>query len=297
MAPDVTIGLPVRNGGEGLERAIHSLLSQSYPHFALIISDNASDDGGVTEAICRRFAAADPRIRYIRQAANLGNPGNFRFTLMEASTPYFMWAAHDDEWAPDFIAATRAVLEADPAAVACAPEVLIVEPDGATRRSTETGAIVGVPAQRLRHFFWKLGDCSRFYALHRTDALRRSFPEDAMVFGFDWIVCALSLVQGHHRAVDRVLLTRAGQADGHYFRTLLRHEPNLVDRLLPFRRFTLRLRRHLPPALWRASWRLILRLNLVQGCNLLVHRLPMVRPAVRSLSWIEARLRTGWAPR
>ena len=80
--PLVSIGMPVYNGVDVLGCAIESVLSQSFRNFELIISDNASTDG--SEALCRGFAANDSRIRYIRQSANLGAIGNFRFVLDEA---------------------------------------------------------------------------------------------------------------------------------------------------------------------------------------------------------------------
>src|ERR1035437_6848500 len=93
-SPKVSIGMRVYNGGKYIRRALASLLAQTFTDFELIISDNASTDG--TEAICREYAAGDPRIRYVRQGENLGAMANFRFVLNEAGGEYFMWAAHDD---------------------------------------------------------------------------------------------------------------------------------------------------------------------------------------------------------
>ena len=114
---DVTIGLPVYNGAPGVAKAIDALLKQSYANFVLAISDNASTDK--TKEICRAAAARDPRVRYTRQKANVGAIRNFRFVLNEAKTPFFMWAAHDDWWHPDFLAKNLAALKADPNATAC----------------------------------------------------------------------------------------------------------------------------------------------------------------------------------
>jgi len=45
----------------------------------------------------------DPRIRLFRQATNIGGFANFEFVLAQAKGDYFMWAADDDGWEPDFI--------------------------------------------------------------------------------------------------------------------------------------------------------------------------------------------------
>ncbi len=99
--PTLSIGMPVYNGEAYVAEAISSLLAQSRGDFELIISDNASTDG--TAAIIGEFAARDPRIRYIRQAENIGAVANFRFVLDQARADIFMWAAADDIWGADWI--------------------------------------------------------------------------------------------------------------------------------------------------------------------------------------------------
>ncbi|MBN1505727.1 MAG: glycosyltransferase [Sedimentisphaerales bacterium] len=110
--------MPVYNGQETIRKAIDSLLAQTFSNVELTISDNASTDA--TEQICREYAARDARVRYIRQPANLGPARNFRFVLRETRAEYFMWAAHDDYWHPEFIQRCLSVLEREPGiAVAC----------------------------------------------------------------------------------------------------------------------------------------------------------------------------------
>jgi len=110
-SPKVSIGMPVYNGEAFIREALDSLLAQTFTDFELIISDNASTDG--TEAICREYAAKDARIRYVRQAENRGGIPNFQFVLDEAVGEYFMWAAADDVWLPNFIQHCRLLLDED----------------------------------------------------------------------------------------------------------------------------------------------------------------------------------------
>ena len=70
----VSIGLPVYNGSNYVAEAIESVLTQTYKNFELIISDNASTDS--TQEICQKFAKQDDRIRYYRNAKNLGAGAN-----------------------------------------------------------------------------------------------------------------------------------------------------------------------------------------------------------------------------
>ena len=75
--PRVAIGLVVYNGQRHLAAAIDSLLSQTMEDFVLDISDNASTDQ--TEEICRSYAAADSRVRYVRHDENHGPTWNHNF--------------------------------------------------------------------------------------------------------------------------------------------------------------------------------------------------------------------------
>lgn len=97
----ISIGMPVYNGEKYIRTALDSLLSQTFESFELIISDNASTDN--TERICREYQSNDSRVVYTRQPTNLGAAANFKFVLDQATSEYFMWAAHDDFWKPEFI--------------------------------------------------------------------------------------------------------------------------------------------------------------------------------------------------
>ncbi len=108
----VSIGLPVYNRAQFLPRIFDVLLSQTYRHIEVIVSDNASDDE--TERICKEYALRDPRVRYIRQEENMGQLHNFRFVLEEARGEYFMWAYDDDWWAPTYVETMKKALDARP---------------------------------------------------------------------------------------------------------------------------------------------------------------------------------------
>ena len=83
--PRVSIGLPVYNGDNFVGQAIESLLAQTYEDIELIVSDNASTDG--TEDICRTFAAQDERVRYFRNAENIGLVRNYNQTFTLSCRP------------------------------------------------------------------------------------------------------------------------------------------------------------------------------------------------------------------
>ena len=92
--PLVSVGLPVYNGERYLREAVDSVLGQTYVNLELVISDNASTDA--TEAICREYAARDPRVRYHRAERNRGAVWNFNRAFELARGEFFMWQAFDD---------------------------------------------------------------------------------------------------------------------------------------------------------------------------------------------------------
>lgn len=95
-SPLVSIILPAYNGAEWIEKAIQSVLAQSFTDFELlIINDGSSDD---TEAIALRFAQQDPRIRYIKNERNLGIQRTRNISLEQSHCDYIAEIDQDDEW-------------------------------------------------------------------------------------------------------------------------------------------------------------------------------------------------------
>jgi glycosyltransferase involved in cell wall biosynthesis len=113
--PRVSIGMPIYNAESLLTRALDALLNQTYTDFELIISDNASTD--TTWAICEAYARKDSRISLYRNETNYGYVYNFNRVLELAQGEYFMWAAHDDLWEPQFLAECVRNLDEHPEAI------------------------------------------------------------------------------------------------------------------------------------------------------------------------------------
>lgn len=176
--PLVTIGLPVYNGGEALRRALDCLLAQTDSNFELLISDNASTDG-VTEVITEEYRCRDPRIRVVRQPENLGAQGNFIWLAQHARGDYFMWAAHDDFWSPNYVEVMSDCLTRSPNAVLATPFTIIEQLEG-TKKSRLTNA----PAPNADR--WTTLDaytrdfaCVWCYGMFRTSWVRDAIPQIA----------------------------------------------------------------------------------------------------------------------
>ena len=127
--PLVSVGMPVRNGGRWIRSTIETLLAQDHRDLELIISDNESTDA--TENVCREIAAADPRVRYYRNAHNLGVDANYNRVVELANGSYFKWASSNDLCSPQFLSACLGILERRPDVVLCYPRTqLIVDENG-----------------------------------------------------------------------------------------------------------------------------------------------------------------------
>jgi glycosyltransferase involved in cell wall biosynthesis len=126
--PCVSIGLTVYNGEQFLDETLDAYLAQTFHDFELIISDNASTDR--TGEISQAYAASDARIRYHRNATNLGLAGNHNCVFNLARGKYFKWAGRDDICLPTYLARCIDVLDRDPTVVLAYPKTQFVDAAG-----------------------------------------------------------------------------------------------------------------------------------------------------------------------
>jgi glycosyltransferase involved in cell wall biosynthesis len=173
-SPILTIGLPVYNREGFLRPSLDSLLGQTFADFDLIISDNASTDG--TEDICREYAGRDGRVRYCRNAANIGAPRNFNRTFELSSTKYFKWATSDDLCGPRFLELALGVLERDPAVVLCYAKSRTIAQDGSPLEDYEDHLHLeeAKASQRFMRLVMTIGLCHQHQGVIRSAALRKT---------------------------------------------------------------------------------------------------------------------------
>lgn len=115
--PKVSIGMPVYNAEKYLRQTLDSLLNQSFTDFEIVISNNGSTDQ--TRSICDEYSLKDSRIKVDHNTVNQGASWNFNHVVEMASGQYFMWAAHDDLWHPQYVEKCVAVLDSNQQAVLC----------------------------------------------------------------------------------------------------------------------------------------------------------------------------------
>lgn len=105
--PRVTVCVPVYNGEQYLKAALDSILRQTYKDFELYILDNRSTDR--TPEIARSYK--NPRVRYLRNAKNLGSLGNWNRCTRTGSGAYVAIYHADDVYEPTILAREVEILE------------------------------------------------------------------------------------------------------------------------------------------------------------------------------------------
>ena len=100
--PLVSVGIPCYNRPSGLRKTLECICGQTYKNIEIIVSDNGSPNFEV-QSIGYEFAYKDSRVSYYRQPRDMGGLYNVKFVLKNSRGKYFMFAADDDEWEPEYI--------------------------------------------------------------------------------------------------------------------------------------------------------------------------------------------------
>jgi len=286
--PLLTIGLPAYNNEATLEAAVQSLLAQTFKDFILVISDDCSPDG--TQQVALRLAAQDSRIRYIRQEVNL-KYRNFGFLLRAAETPFFMWAAGDDFWAPEFAERCIAALQSHPQAVLACTRVEFT--DARTGRRWLAPGTFGIEhgswQQRVCAYLNRPADNSRMYGIFRTRAAQQSFPDDTF-HAYDWAFSAALLKHGSHLELPEVYMRRDKTPTERYARLANADAKTAADIWFPVWRMSRWLLQQdrmprTPPVLWQ-----LLRLNLLKHRDMVDARWPRLYHPIQTFAAIGRRV-------
>ena len=195
MNVKLSIGMPVYNGELFIERAIESILAQTFTDFELIISDNASTDS--TQEICQNFSKKDDRIRIFKQEKNIGIHRNFYFLLSQAKGKYFAWAAVDDYLDKDFMEKNLKVLESHNSIVSSIGKIIpygteslkidskLVDTSnypkflknyvkrGRHKKMIDTAPVSGDINTKIRNLLKITKSLGRWYGVHRTEQLKQ----------------------------------------------------------------------------------------------------------------------------
>lgn len=279
--PTISIGLPVFNGEPYIGQAIESLLTQSYQDFELIICDNASTDG--TFAVCDYFARQDQRIRLFQNPQNLGAAYNYNRVFELSNAPFFKWAAADDYIDAHFLSACLPPLQADPEAVLCYANTVIVDDNGKTISTYDDQFEIfgSTPSKRYAMFnlrFQKRDKCNAIFGVIRSSALRQTRLIDRFVSSDIVLLAELALL-GKFIEVGQSLFFRRDHAGSSMRAYSLAQRSSWFDP---------QLQNHQAPAV---NWRIVRELaRSIQRLPITIDQKVSCYPSLAGWMWYRRRL-------
>lgn len=151
--------MPVYNALPHLDKAVRSILDQTYRDFEFIIYDDDSTDGST--ARLREWARKDDRIKLFEGQQNLGMVGSSAMVVRHSTAPLVARMDADDCSAPDRLERQIELLSAKPAAGLVGTLFDIIDDQGRRIRSPD---------------YWRLARRSAFvpFAAHGSIMFRRA---------------------------------------------------------------------------------------------------------------------------
>jgi hypothetical protein len=205
--PLVSIGIPTYERVATLERAVHSALAQTHRTLEVVVSDQGSADG--TEALMRRLAASDPRIRYLRHATNEGgSTANFNLLGRELHGHFAMLLSDDDWLDAAYVERCLAVLGADPRCAVAYGRARYYDGDRRLAAGVVHDHRQARPDARVLAYFRTVDDNGVMYGLMRDDVLRSALPMPNAL-GNDWLLMGRAAAVGTVVTLDDVHVNRA----------------------------------------------------------------------------------------
>lgn len=101
MPPLVAVIIPTYNRAALLERAVQSVLSQTFRDFELVVVDDGSTDNTADLPTVKN---PDQRLRYIKFPQNRGVSAARNAGVKATSSPWLAFLDSDDEWLPEKLA-------------------------------------------------------------------------------------------------------------------------------------------------------------------------------------------------
>lgn len=164
--------------------AVESVLAQTDPNWRLTVVDDVYPDLAPGEWV---QALGDDRIKYVRNAVNLGVSKNYLACVDLMQGDYSMLLGCDDELLPGFLERVRYLIAQNPGVAIVQPGAVVIDADGRVVRPLvdrmkdllrpRTRGPITLEGERLAHSLLR-GNWTYFPSLvWRVDLLRR--------FGFD----------------------------------------------------------------------------------------------------------------
>jgi len=281
----ISIGLPVYNGEEFIQKKLNSLLEQTFSDFEIIISDNNSTD--LTSKICKEYAKKDDRIIYFHQDKNIGGWKNFAFVLEKARYEYFLWTAVDDIILPQFLEETINILVSNKE-VACVGSKMklfgkttsdlennlnksIIKKKLKDFGHMDTYSASGSYDKRIQEYFKNIRHNQIFYGIFRTIQIRKAFVKDEALWS-DACTIFNILKFGELFVVDKILMYvfDGGQSRSGMLGVTKQNHYNLIKTIFPMSPFTKWCVKNLGCKIIIKNFRFFIKINCIGEISLII---------------------------
>lgn len=176
--PELSVVIPTFNRADMLGEAVASALAQKGLNLEVVVSDNASTDH--TPKVIERFRG-DSRLRYLRNAENVGMVANWRLAIYERARADCFVLLSDDDYLTDtsYLArAMQAMREHRPSFVYAGGVVDDAMAGKRTLRLPFSGLVPGATVLASRGTVQPLDMTLCNMVFRRADALRLGFLSD-----------------------------------------------------------------------------------------------------------------------
>lgn len=198
----ISVAMAVYNSDAYLDRAIRSVLDQTYHNLELILVDDGSTDG--CPAICDRYEKADPRVKVIHKTN--GGLYTSRNVGIEQATGDYLAFMDGDDWAdPDMYESLLSALKEQEADLAVCRYKWVYQ-DGTVDVSTDRAAVM--EGQEMLEKYLEEDDAFQIQNAAWNKLYRRSILGD-LRFPARWYEDMLYTIQLLNRTKRSVYLDRA----------------------------------------------------------------------------------------
>ena len=250
MLPLVTVGIPVKNGFAkryidenfiyteddiDLEKALNSILKQSYKNIEIIISNNGSSDE--TNMYLEKIAKSDNRIRVFNQNPEILPLANFQFLLKNSIGKYFKWNAADDMISEDFIEKNVEFLENNPD-YSCSSSKFWFQNEKEKIYSHNLNQDL---YKRIKKFFpIRFVSHNIFFSLARRDILLNTVDRSKDYLAIDWMTDLDLLLNGKFKTIEKgyIIIGDKGFSKSKNFLKRKRFNKKIIYKVLPFYEMT-----------------------------------------------------------
>ncbi|MCT9825287.1 glycosyltransferase involved in cell wall biosynthesis [Pseudomonas sp. TE36184] len=184
MAAKISVMVPVYNSKEYLQECLDSIFSQNYENFEVVVSDDASTDGG--QEILKKYAAQYKNMILLLNENNLGITDNCDQALQACDGKYIVLFAGDDVMLPGKLSMQVEFMESHPDVAISYHSVEVFNSD----TNTVLGYTSSTPADETNNtvdIITKMGIDGSMSIMSRSSMVPKDIYKTDVKYISDWL--------------------------------------------------------------------------------------------------------------